>query len=97
MPLLQPERDVSRNPLYQTVFQLFSALNANWYGRSRSSTLHRVDTGISKFDLRVDLLERATRLDGYFEYSTDLFDRATIERMAAHFLRLLDAIVANPY
>jgi amino acid adenylation domain-containing protein len=93
---LQPERDVSRNPLYQTVFQLFSALNADSVRPDQLLDMHRVDTGISKFDLRVDLLERATRLDGYFEYSTDLFDRATIERMAAHFLRLLDAIVTNP-
>lgn len=93
---LQPERDVSRNPLYQTVFQLFSALKADGFAPDQVLDVHRVDTGFSKFDLRVDLLERATRLDGYFEYSTDLFDRATIERMAAHFVRLLRAMVANP-
>jgi amino acid adenylation domain-containing protein len=93
---LQPERDVSRNPLYQTVFQLFSALNADGVRPEQMLDMHRVDTGISKFDLRVDLLERATRLDGYFEYSTDLFEPSTIERMAAHFRRLLEAMVANP-
>jgi amino acid adenylation domain-containing protein len=93
---LQPERDVSRNPLFQAVFQLFSALNANAVRPDQILDMHRVDTGSSKFDLRVDLLERATRLDGYFEYSTDLFDPATIERMAAHFLRLLEAMVATP-
>ena len=36
------------------------------------------------------------RLRGWFEYSTDLFDAATIERMAAHLQTLLEAIVANP-
>ena len=93
---LQPERDVSRNPLYQTVFQLFSSLNSDGVRPEQMLDIHRVDTGISKFDLRVDLLERATRLDGYFEYSTDLFERSTIERMARHFLQLLGAMVANP-
>ena len=36
------------------------------------------------------------RLGGWLEYSTDLFEAATIARMAAHFRTLLEAIVANP-
>ena len=39
---------------------------------------------------------RMERLGGWLEYSTELFEAATIKRMAAHFRTLLEAIVANP-
>ncbi|GAX38795.1 amino acid adenylation domain-containing protein [Nodularia sp. NIES-3585] len=38
----------------------------------------------------------ATGLVGGWEYNTDLFDSSTIERMASHFVTMLEAIVANP-
>jgi amino acid adenylation domain-containing protein len=93
---LQPERDMSRNPLFQVVFQLFSALHRGVAGANREFDVHRVDTGTAKFDLRFDLLEMNARLDGFLEYSTDLFDAATIEAMARHYLRILRAIIADP-
>jgi amino acid adenylation domain-containing protein len=90
---LQPERDMSRNPLFQVVFQLFSNL---YRGSGGAQGVHRVDTGAAKFDLRFDLLEMSERLDGYLEYSTDLFDAGTIEAMAGHYLQILRAILADP-
>src|SRR5919106_1276504 len=55
-----------------------------------------VDASVSKFDLTLGLAERDGKLTGFFEYSTDLFDGSTIERMAGHFQRLLQGIVADP-
>ena len=42
-----------------------------------------IDAGTSKFDLTLSLEERGDKLVGFFEYSTDLFHPATIERMVA--------------
>jgi len=50
----------------------------------------------AKFDLTLTLTESADNLHGDFEYSTDLFDATTIERLAGDFTRLLHAIVADP-
>ena len=89
---LHPDRDLSRNPLFQVCFQLFNV-------QSVSESLVQpvtVEAGIAKFDLRFDLLVSPRNLRGFFEYSTDLFEASTIARMAGHFVNLLEAIVADP-
>ena len=55
-----------------------------------------VDPGIAHVDLTLDLVDADERLSGWIEYSTDLFEAATIARMAAHLQTLLEAIVADP-
>src|SRR5262249_33758795 len=72
------------------------ALNSNGMGPEQMLDVHRVDIGTSKFDLRLDLLETAAGCDGFFEYSTDLFEASTIDRMVEHYLTLLQAIVRSP-
>ena len=44
----------------------------------------------------LELEEGAEGIAASFEYNTDLFDQATIERMIGHFQTLLEGIVANP-
>jgi amino acid adenylation domain-containing protein len=94
---LQPERDRSRNPLFQVVFQLFNDASGSASG-SNGVTLPSLDVQLNtaRFDLRLVLLETGLGLNGYFEYSTDLFDQRTIERMSAHYLAFLRDIAANP-
>jgi non-ribosomal peptide synthetase component F len=50
----------------------------------------------SKFDLAVFLVETEKGLVGHWVYATDLFDSATIERMAGHYQTLLTSILAQP-
>jgi amino acid adenylation domain-containing protein len=52
---------------------------------------------ISKLDLTLSLRVTTRGLQGWIEYSSDLFDHATIERMVDHFRTLLEGIVANPH
>ncbi len=89
---LHPQRDLSRNPLFQVSFQLF---NVNGLPAALFQPV-AVASGIAKFDLRLDLLAGTQQLTGFIEYSTDLFEPSTIERMFQHFLTLLQAIVADP-
>jgi amino acid adenylation domain-containing protein len=94
---LQPRRDLSHNPLFQVAFQLFASVGlASGSEADAELELDSVEIGTSKFDLRVDLYETHRGLDGHLEYCTELFDRATIERMAGHYQTLLAAVVANP-
>jgi amino acid adenylation domain-containing protein len=55
-----------------------------------------VDSATAQFDLSLYLRQRDGKLIGYFEYASDLFDDSTIERMAGHFVTLLQSIVDRP-
>jgi len=94
---LHPERDMSRNPLFQVDFQLFNPPQIVEEAMPDAG-MHRleVDSGTSIFDLTLSLTEGRQGLSGGFEYSTDLFDAATIKRMGDHFHRLLEGIVDHP-
>ncbi|WP_186014296.1 non-ribosomal peptide synthetase/type I polyketide synthase [Burkholderia gladioli] len=93
---LDPERDLSHTPLFQVMLVLQNAPAA---ARALPGLALRAEPPAmpaSKYDLSLYAAEHDGRLNCSFEYSTDLFDGATIERMAGHFLRLLEAIVADP-
>src|SRR5205807_2636549 len=55
-----------------------------------------VDNGTSKFDLTLFLDDSPSSRHGTFEYSTDLFEPATVARMAGHLRTLLEGIAADP-
>ena len=61
----------------------------------RFETLGRENTQ-SKFDLTLNITEEDEQLKAEFEYNTDLYDAATIERLAGHFTRLLEGVIADP-
>ena len=92
---VQPERHTSYSPLFQVMLVLQnSPLNLALPGLELELVPH--ETVTAKFDITLTLSEGPQGLYGSFEYNTDLFDRATIERMAGHFTHLLQAIVAEP-
>jgi non-ribosomal peptide synthetase component F len=94
--VLQPERDVSRNPLFQVMFALQNTPMPKLELPGLALRLLEIDSGTAQLDLTLNLEERSSGLCGWFEYNTDLFDRATLGRMAAHFQILLAGIVAAP-
>ena len=93
---LQPHRSLSHSPLFQVMFVLQNAPMGEVELPGVTLTPLEQESTITKFDLTLSLTETAQGLVGGWEYNTDLFDRATIKRMAAHFQNLLSAIVENP-
>jgi len=93
---LQPERDQSRNPLFQVMFVLQNATRPFTGISGLRIEPIQIETTRSPFDLSLFLREREGKYIGYIEYSTDLFDRDRIERMAGHYRTLLEASVADP-
>jgi amino acid adenylation domain-containing protein len=91
---LQPERDPSRNPLFQVLFSLTAPVSLAQLGWEMAD--FEVDTGTAKVDLQLQLYDRRDGVFGSFTYNTDLFDAATIVRMAGHYQTLLQGAVANP-
>ncbi|HEX7242060.1 MAG TPA: condensation domain-containing protein, partial [Longimicrobiaceae bacterium] len=93
---VQPERDLSRNPLFQVMYALQNAPASELELPGLRLTWDPPKSGTSKFDLMLWSQEREGVLDSCLEYNTDLFDAATIRRFERHYLRVLDAVLADP-
>ena len=93
---LQPERDLSRNPLFQTVMVLQNAPEANLNLPGLKFSILDRKNETAKFDLTLEVQESGRSLLGLMQYRTDLFEESTISRMAQHFRVLLEGIVTNP-
>jgi amino acid adenylation domain-containing protein len=93
---LKLPRSLDRNALFRVMFILQSAAAKTPALPRLSMKLVDPQPGIARFDLTLELTETDGALSGWFEYSTDLFEAATIGRMATHFRNFLEAIVANP-
>jgi amino acid adenylation domain-containing protein len=94
---LQPERDLSRSPLFQVLFTLRSEPLPEL--ALPGLALRPADTfpGAVQFDLSLLLEEsRDGGIDGWIEHSSDLFDGATVERLALHCSTLLASAAADP-
>ena len=92
---LQPERDLSRNPLFQVMFALQNAPEEELTIDELSFASLDLERTAAQFDIVLDMWEREDGLLGVFEYSTDLFDRTTIDRMVGHFQTLLRSVVED--
>ena len=93
---LQPERDLSVSPIFQVMFVLQNTPQSEYQLTELNVQAETVARETTKFDLTMIISDRAEALQGTLTYSTDLFDEATIERMAEHFQTLLSGAVANP-
>ena len=107
---LQAVRDSSRSPLFQVMFVLQKAHLLNESGLAAfalGETGARIKLGeleleslaleqrIAQFDLNLIMAEVDETLSASWQYNTDLFDAATVARMAGHFQTLLEGIVAD--
>jgi amino acid adenylation domain-containing protein len=92
---LAPQRDLSRTPLFQVAFAFQEAMADPNLGVQVTAAAE-VDTGVSKFDLTL-LMERGERgIDAIAEYSSDLFERETVQRMLGAFRVLVAGALADP-
>lgn len=94
---LRPPRDPSRNPVFQVNFRVREAsLPSLQLPGTTSGPPEITDSGNSKFDLALELTATADGFGGFLEYSTDLFEEATVARMRDDFARLLGELLARP-
>ncbi|HYL05635.1 MAG TPA: condensation domain-containing protein, partial [Thermoanaerobaculia bacterium] len=93
---LAPERNLGHPPLFQVLFVLQNALGERLGTRDLRLRPLAVAATTAKFDLTFTLVPRDGELAGGIEYATDLFDAATIDRLAARFERLLAAAGGMP-
>jgi putative pyridoxal-dependent aspartate 1-decarboxylase len=93
---LSPQRSLSHSPLFQVMFILQNAPSEEVELPGVTLTHLELESTIAKFELTLSISETDRGLEGEWEYNTDLFEPATIERMTVHWQNLLSAMVANP-
>ncbi|HEU0052714.1 MAG TPA: AMP-binding protein, partial [Longimicrobium sp.] len=92
---LQPERSLSHSPLFQVLFSLQNAGGGAGALPGLEVSGVGADMGIAQFDLSLTLWTTAHGLRGALNYSTDLFERGTAERMLGHLERVLEQVSAD--
>ena len=104
---LNLKRDDSRNPIFQIMFSFHDApLMEPSLPGINFKCVEVISNQSAKFDLNVIVIPRreqnpadcsdADSITMIWEHSSDLFEPDTIERMAGHYLRLLEEIIADP-
>jgi amino acid adenylation domain-containing protein len=93
---LAPERDLSRNPLFQVMFALQSAPSTSLELAGLEVEAMHFASEATKFDISFTIVDEPDGLLLHLSYSSDLFDAATMASLAAHYERLLEAALRRP-
>jgi amino acid adenylation domain-containing protein len=93
---LQPERDLSHNPLFQAAFVLQNSPMETVALPDLTWQVLDSSAGIAKFDLTLEVAEHAGGLRASFEFNTDLFDAEFVRAMLGCFRNLLERVAAEP-
>ncbi|MEU8122447.1 amino acid adenylation domain-containing protein [Spirillospora sp. NPDC049024] len=100
--VLNPPRSLGRHPLFQVMLAFDNTPIAGLDLSGIEVELQDIDVKVAKFDLLFGLSERAAPggdtggLEGVIDFAIDLFDRQTVQRIAASFERFLRAVAADP-
>ncbi len=106
--VLQPPRSLSYTPIFQVMFSFLDTPMPELRLPELDLSIINAHNRSAKFDLDVLAIPHGEQRIGYsnepwderitmmWEYSTDLFDEATIERMHSHFQNILEEVVENP-
>ncbi|KAB1947184.1 amino acid adenylation domain-containing protein [Micromonospora sp. ALFpr18c] len=93
-------RDVSRSPVFQAMFVLQNYEMGRFEGVADDADVafewHPMELRATRFDFELHAVETGAGLWGKLVFNTDLFTRATVERMAHRLTTLLRAVAATP-
>ncbi len=108
---IQPQRDSSRTPFFQTMFIMQRAHLMHDEGLSKFALSREgaslklggltiesmnLEQGVAPFDLTMMTVESGSGLAASLGYNIDLFDQKTVQRMLMHYVNLLGSIISSP-
>ncbi|HWD97875.1 MAG TPA: amino acid adenylation domain-containing protein [Bryobacteraceae bacterium] len=93
---VQPGRDLARTPVFQVAFGLRQDPVRQYKLGSTRFEMLETHTGMSKFDLMLEVIDSGDRLTAVIEYNSDLFEADTIDRLLGHYETLLAGAIATP-
>jgi hypothetical protein len=92
---LNPERSLGRTPLFQVKLILQNAPMPEVEPTGIHLEAIAVDPGFCQFDLSMSVWNTGEKLAAQFMYATDLYESSTVERMAGHWLTLLEGMASD--
>jgi non-ribosomal peptide synthetase component F len=93
---LHRDRDSGRSPLFQVMFTMQNAPLPTLRSPDMALTPLDAPSGTAKFELALFAAEGPEGIRLTMEYSSELFDPESVDRMLAHYRILLESIVAQP-
>jgi amino acid adenylation domain-containing protein/non-ribosomal peptide synthase protein (TIGR01720 family) len=95
---LQPDRSLNHSPLFQVLYNHQQQLGASVERTVADLRVERLrwQQHTTQFDLVLDTQEQGESLDASLTYATDLYDEASIKRLAEQWLNLLRGVVKDP-
>lgn len=90
------KRDVSRNPLFDTMFIFQNVPLAEISHENLELSVIAFDPGFAKYDISLEILDYNDAIEYSIEYSSRLFKPSTIEQLRRHFEQLITAVLFNP-
>ncbi len=90
------KRDLSRNPLFDVMFSMQNSFEMERSTGKMNIRPHEFNFDVSRFDITFFAVEYKNDIYLDIEFSTELFERDTIERFAVHFENILDQVLKNP-
>ena len=92
---VKPARHLSHAPLFQVSFDMQDDAAADVRMHTVALLPMEQEAVSSKFDLGLSVEPSSDRLSCALTYNSDLFDAATIERIAGHYVVLLRDLAAS--
>jgi fengycin family lipopeptide synthetase D len=92
---LNLKRDLSLNPLFDTMLILLNADRSGMNFNNLKSRYYDFENRTSKFDLSLIAVESPDGIEFSLEYSTKMFKKETIQRMTMHFINILREITRS--
>ncbi len=93
---LKVPRDLSRNPLFDTLFAMQNISNSEINIEGLKFESLDLEHKTSKFDLKMEAMEWDDEIRMGLEYKSKLFKKRTMENFAKHYIYILRSLVNNP-
>ncbi|KKD52441.1 MULTISPECIES: non-ribosomal peptide synthetase [Paenibacillus] len=90
------DRDLSRNPLFDTMFALQNLEQTEQQLAELQLAPYPSEQTTAKFDLSLFAQEDGEQIACGFQYGTRLYKRETIERLAVHLQQLINVVIEQP-
>ncbi len=93
---LKLQRDLSRNPLFDVLFDIHTIEKGIQLEHDLKIKPYKFKNKTAKFDLSLEGSISENVINLVFGYATNLFRETTVERMAQHFINIIDEVTSNP-
>jgi natural product biosynthesis luciferase-like monooxygenase protein len=93
---VRPERNADHHPVFQVLFSFLTRLKgATMLGQDLEMAPIRVEDGVARFDLTMEITAADHELSGVLEYNSEIFSSASMATFVQRYTSLLKELASN--